>query len=528
MTKITKLTILSLLILILLPTINPTIAASPFKITVKTEKTSYQLWENVEISGNVTYNDITVDQGLAGIQVKSPLGSILTRTKMLGPIGTQTFKIEIQQVTLCDQNGNPQQAVIRGGNAFFRVKIKNNDAISTIQVTATATIYSNESIPLGILSRQTSIPPGGILDFWQNVYIEPWVKNGTGTIYANVYSDWPENNGYPLCPEKIATFAILESEYDETTPASPQETTYQNGTYNVDFTLSPEPYPGTYFVYATAWYKGWKTDQPALTTFQVIDVEAPPRASFVIKPPMVGPGYQAVFDASSSTAEGYNDTITSYFWDFGDGQNATGKIVYHTYPNIGNYTVTLNITDTEGYWNTTSKTAIVIIIHDVAVTTVSCLNTVYNDWLVQVTVKAKNLGTITENFNITLYANETFAAKAQVSSLGPQLSTTITLTWNTTGLIPRQNYTVKAVADTLINETKTADNILEYGLIFVRMMGDTRFDGKIDILDVVVVTSLYGKKSTDPEWNIMADLNPDGKIDILDVVKVTSKYGQTY
>jgi len=523
-----KVTVLLITISLLYAIVISAFALSPLQITVETDKPSYQLRERVEISGNVTYNDSLVNQGLAGIQVKSPLGTMLTRTKLLGPINSQNFKIEIQLVTLCDQDGNPQQTVLRGENAFFRMRVKNNDPISSISVTATLTVYSNDSIPLGILSRQTTISANGILDFWQNIYIETWVKNGTATIYANVYSAWPENNGYPLCPEKTATFAILESEYDETTPAPAPPSTFQNGTYEVDFTLSPEPYPGTYFIYATAWYQGWKPDQPAIGTFQVVDIEAPPKASFVIKPPIAGPGYQVKFDASSSTAEGYGDTITSYYWDFGDGQNATGKIVYHTYPNIGSYTVILNVTDTEGFWNTTSKTAIITIYHDIAVTEISCLDHIYNDWIVSITVKVKNSGTVSENFNVTLYANETFVTKTQVSSLEPQLTTTLTLTWNTTGLTPRQNYTIKAVADTLINETKTENNALEFGPVFVRMMGDTRYDGKINILDVVGITSHYGEKPTDPGWDIMSDLTPDNKIDILDVVKVTSKYGQEY
>lgn len=37
--------------------------------------------------------------------------------------------------------------------------------------------------------------------------------------------------------------------------------------------------------------------------------------------------------------------IVRYFWDFGDGTNATGKYITHNYENGGNYTVILIITD---------------------------------------------------------------------------------------------------------------------------------------------------------------------------------------
>ncbi len=52
------------------------------------------------------------------------------------------------------------------------------------------------------------------------------------------------------------------------------------------------------------------------------------------------------FDASSSTDP--DGTINSYQWDFGDGFSATGIVVYHTYTELGKYTVTLTTTDDRG------------------------------------------------------------------------------------------------------------------------------------------------------------------------------------
>jgi hypothetical protein len=58
--------------------------------------------------------------------------------------------------------------------------------------------------------------------------------------------------------------------------------------------------------------------------------------------------------------------------------------------------------------------------------------------------------------------------------------------------------------------------------------GDINFDRNIGILDLVPVTSIYGSQSGDPSWNPTRDVQPSGKIDILDVVIITGKYGQTY
>ncbi|RCV64105.1 PKD repeat-containing protein [Methanophagales archaeon] len=49
--------------------------------------------------------------------------------------------------------------------------------------------------------------------------------------------------------------------------------------------------------------------------------------------------------------------IISYDWDFGDGNTATGVAPTHTYAQEGTYTVTLNVTDTEGAINTSTTTA---------------------------------------------------------------------------------------------------------------------------------------------------------------------------
>jgi PKD repeat protein len=48
--------------------------------------------------------------------------------------------------------------------------------------------------------------------------------------------------------------------------------------------------------------------------------------------------------------------IVSYLWDFGDGSNGTGIMTNHSYADDGNYTVTLTITDEDGYNDSTSAT----------------------------------------------------------------------------------------------------------------------------------------------------------------------------
>jgi len=53
-------------------------------------------------------------------------------------------------------------------------------------------------------------------------------------------------------------------------------------------------------------------------------------------------------------------TIVSYFWDFGDGTNATGVTTSHSYSAIGNYTVTLTVTDDDGATDSANATKHVV------------------------------------------------------------------------------------------------------------------------------------------------------------------------
>lgn len=519
-------TITIMLLLTLTFTANLTLAQNSLKVTIQTDKASYQLRELVNMYGNVTYNDNLVDAGLVAIQVEDPNKTIVIRTIPANTTPNQDWNIQIMSFIPCDDLGNPKTIFQRGKWATFKVTVKNNLPIAQ-KILVVINVYDSTMIPIEISAVQFEMSPGGIDVFMPSIWIEEWATTGNATAYANVYSDWPKNDGYPYCPEKTTTFQIVSFEGESPkTEKQEFEIIETNASYQAFFRLSPGPPPGVYHIYVTALHRGWKVFNSKI--FLVTHAPTPPRASFAYWPPQAAPGVEITFDASSSTAEGYNDTITSYNWHFGDNQTGSGAIIKHTYQSPGNYTVILNVTDSEGFWNTTSQTVQITIIHDVAVLDVKCLNEIYSDWLTVITITVKNNGTAPESFNVKAYYNNITIGTVTINNLGPLSQLTVNINWNTSGLTPYTSYMIWTAASVVQNEINLTNNVFEFGEIWVKILADINNDRKIDIYDVVMITSIYGAKRGDSIWNPQIDLNPDGKIDIYDVVVATSKYGYKY
>ncbi|MEM3731344.1 MAG: PKD domain-containing protein [Candidatus Bathyarchaeia archaeon] len=89
------------------------------------------------------------------------------------------------------------------------------------------------------------------------------------------------------------------------------------------------------------------------TVSHIITVRGHPHAAFTYYPANPRVNENIVFNASESTPDGGH--IVSYKWDFDDGQTAEGMIVTHAYSKPGSYMVTLNVTDSEGKWDTETK-----------------------------------------------------------------------------------------------------------------------------------------------------------------------------
>ena len=72
----------------------------------------------------------------------------------------------------------------------------------------------------------------------------------------------------------------------------------------------------------------------------------PPRAIFETSVTVVDAGALIVFDATNSSDE--DGSITSYHWDFGDGNERMGITTHYVFDSFGIYNVTLTVTDDLG------------------------------------------------------------------------------------------------------------------------------------------------------------------------------------
>jgi len=494
------------------------------EVTASTNKKVYYTKEIVAIYGSVYHYGNPVENALVAVEVQSPSNSpIAFRTISTGPNITEG-PIKILDVVPCDQSLQPKNSFETGSFAYFKVSMR-NEADEPHSAFVSLTVFDGSLIPIGVAYVKSSLNPGDAI-FLLSIPIPLWSYIGKASAVVNVCTDRPSEGGVPYCLERITHFNIVRGELvlGESQGLTPEETsTTTDGTYNLSLRLSPGQMPGLYTVYIVASKEFYQAT--TYTTYNVAESPSPPQASFTYYPLEVYVNMTITFDPSSSTAEGYNDYITRYEWNFGDGSPIVVKYgdpdqppptVTHKYISVGTYTVTLNVTDNEGLWCITSKPIIV---------------------LPPTGPKA--------NFTWSPqypYVNQTITFDA--SSCEPGWNGTahpeiISYEWDfgdgniTATNNPKITHVYSSVGNYTVTLTITDEGGLSDSISYTievvqppQLEGDINGDGIVDIRDLSIVGRAFGSYPGHPYWDPNADLNGDGIVDIRDLSIVGRHFGE--
>jgi hypothetical protein len=220
------------------------------------------------------------------------------------------------------------------------------------------------------------------------------------------------------------------------------------------------------------------------------------------------------------------------------GANESGVLATVTFQAVGGGLATLHLADTKLAdshvpthnpipHTTADGTVDVSTFHNIVVTYVHSSKTAIGQGCsANVSVTVENRGTSAETFNITIYANDVFAAKKLVV-LQNATTKTIIIVWNTTGW-SYGNRTIVAVADTVPGETQTADNTLSNGWTIVTIPGDIDGNYKVQLVDLVFLAYAYGSKPDGTKWNPNADIDNNAVVGLSDLVMLALHYGEHY
>jgi hypothetical protein len=499
-------------------------SSSALTITIATDKPSYLLRQKATVSGNVMLGGSPATDLVVAVEVNnpSPYGPRSFRTLQIGnPI--ELWLANITSIYIQDAGSNPIDTIKAGSQMQVGMTVHSTQS-TAITIFATTTVYDANMVSIGTNFWTSNVDPQQSVTSEFQMQIPKSACSGRGLIIGCVYSNEPKSGGIVYCPERAFYYCISRTQsglFGITQPPPPPPQTTP-GVYADPIRLPPDPRPGTYSVYVLG-QSSPSSKSSATTTFNVQSTTGvPPQASFVYWP--LNPSINRVvsFDASSSTPEGYNDVITRYEWDFGDGTqkyvttgNPADPTASHVYTQATQYIVTLNVTDSEALWCTTSKPITIGLGYG---------PTANFTW-------APETGML--NQSITFDAS---------NSRPGDYSTLVNYMWNfsdgtgifnvstpqTTHIFAQPgNYTVMLAVLDSVNRTASTSATVQIQNATIKIY-DLNNDGKIDGKDLGIIAWAFGSAAGPPpigNWNPIADVNLDGKVDGKDLALIAAVFG---
>lgn len=341
-------------------------------------------------------------------------------------------------------------------------------------------------------------------------------------IIGCVYNGEPASGGIAYCPETVYYYYLSRTQTGLLNITQPSQPPPQStpGAYTDPIRLPTNPRLGTYSVYVLG-QSAPTTISSATTSFTVQSITGiPPQASFDYYPPNPVANITISFDASSTSAGGFNDIITKYDWNFGDGSphyittgNPAVPTASHTFTQAIQYVVTLNVTNNEGLWCTTSKPITVSLGYG------PTANFTYSPTYVIINQTETFDASQSTPGSLGTIVNYTWA----FSDGTPAYNVSTPLTTHQFGL--PGNYTATLTVIDSFSRTASAFTTVQVQNA-TNAQFDVNHDGKIDGKDIAIVALVFGTTPASPNWNPNADVNHDLKIDGKDIALVALHFGQ--
>lgn len=505
--------------------------ASSINLIVETTKQTYCIREPITIHGTYTKEGYPVTEALIAMQILDRRNNTFAyRTISIGN-PQQMWAVNITEVKLTDLNDKPITKIKVNSQIRVKISFKNN-YLNQLEAVVAYTVYDGTLIPIKSTSWRVTLAPQASQTIISSLYIPEWASPGIGIISSNVYTNEPANGGIPYAPERLDSFFILRNEQLEPSYSPPPLThKTEQGKYTIYLRTSPDNYaqPGEYKVFIVGTLIPVITKTTATTIYTVQSDLTPPQACFTYYPTKIYQNMTVTFDASSSSAEGYNDIIVRLEWKINDPYNPRtvivegnppNPIITHTFQYPGTFIVELNVTDSEGLWSTTSKP---ITVHP------------------EFGPKANFTYDPTSPYNGTTITFNATSSTPGWSAKEQRFSPIIQYIWDwgdgtqnvtSTPIITHKymepgNYTVTlTVLDTAgrVNATSRVIQVRIYTI--PPFPWDVNGDGYVGIDDIFLVATHFGETPEHPNWNPRCDINGDGYIGIDDIFDVARHFGE--
>ncbi|MCJ7423031.1 hypothetical protein MUP01_02020 [Candidatus Bathyarchaeota archaeon] len=193
-----------------------------------------------------------------------------------------------------------------------------------------------------------------------------------------------------------------------------------------------------------------------------------------------------------------------------------------------------NLADPDGnpIAHETSDGFVMTVIRDVAVTSVTPnRDWAYAGWPVNIEVVAKNLGNVSETFNVSAFCNETLIQTVLVAGLPPNTESNFTITWDTTG-VSAGMYQISANATTVPFEINLTNNVYRDGYVAIftvkRDVAVTNVDPGTDFtyqgrtINITVTAENLGEITESFNVTAFYDGTPIGTIGVVNLTAATA------